>query len=542
MVECQLPKLDVVGSSPIARSIICFKKILPDSITIRFLSLFVVSIFLLPHPSFSQIESDPSRPFDGGEIVDLPGTKLFLGDLPHEIKITTEPLFFHSIEGDLATEVGWVDPTRSHQIGLRSSSPGILFEGIPFPLATNKQIGWMSAGGSVEVFDFPSAAWWGPSAASGAVLLQPFSAQSKDSSEISIFGGANGLLGGDYIYRGNLLSVNGNYQHTPPSFINGNGADFINVSSQQNWVKTNTIELNSGFLASQWLTNDYWYLAYSSFSLLSPNFQSLELRPYFQTVQTNGQTAKEVGSYLNYHVNMAGLAESHLGFGISHLDSGPLPTQTDKGFVQSTNFIDVLGDVTFDLALRYDFSSASTALFSDLVGIQNHRGDFVFFANYGKGVLTPASQDVQEANVGIGYQATAEWDAKLKYIHEQVGAHPIDGAKVQVQFNHDRTFLMIFKKPKILIEGQGLQDENGNVVTDFGGQVEFSFFPRNHFWLKGRGGSQQPFFCEAGGDYSFAVAFKAFVSVANLDNLPVAWPDPNLPVGRVLWAGISGQF
>src|SRR5690242_20110575 len=77
---------------PIARSIF-----LPTFLP----ALWLLALFCFPITLSAQVTTDHSRPFGLGEVVLLPGTTAYLGDLPHEIE-NQEDVPYHTIGGLLA--------------------------------------------------------------------------------------------------------------------------------------------------------------------------------------------------------------------------------------------------------------------------------------------------------------------------------------------------------------------------------------------------------------------------------------------------------
>ena len=92
-----------------------------------------------------------------------------------------------------------------------------------------------------------------------------------------------------------------------------------------------------------------------------------------------------------------------IGAGFDHEDekSAAGPTQTNKGFIQTTEFIDVLGPINFDSAFRFDFSSVADTQFSALLGLQVVEGLFTFSGDYAKGVLEFPQEDLQQVDLGF---------------------------------------------------------------------------------------------------------------------------------------------
>src|SRR5262249_46228947 len=64
-------------------------------------------------------------------------------------------------------------------------------------------------------------------------------------------------------------------------------------------------------------SGDHWAGVIGDLQWKSPNFQTLDCRPYFQEARQGPQTLDEAGARLGYHFNLGGLAEAHLGGGWS---------------------------------------------------------------------------------------------------------------------------------------------------------------------------------------------------------------------------------
>src|ERR1700722_17085343 len=88
VVECHLPKVDAVGSNPIARSIFY-----------PLVSIFVFLTYFGPSVLLAQVSADNARPFGQGNVVSLPATSAYLGDLPHSINVISDDYQSHTIGG-----------------------------------------------------------------------------------------------------------------------------------------------------------------------------------------------------------------------------------------------------------------------------------------------------------------------------------------------------------------------------------------------------------------------------------------------------------
>src|SRR5665213_2081239 len=407
VVECQLPKLDVVGSSPIARS--NFYRIFP----LLKISFFFIGFF--PSLLFAQLSSDETLPFGQGSVVNLPATSAYLGDLPHSISLVTNDFQSDTLGGIQVPLVGWTDPLGQSSLGIHTATPGVLFEGIPYPLSSSASLNILPFSGTAQIFNFPAAAWWGNQFSYGAVQLVAPETENKTLDSFSAFGGSQAIGGADDQFNNNFLGLDLNYRHGNSQ--NFGQTDTFNLISKENWLKTDNLNFGSGFLGTHGLGGDYWYSAYMNFDLMSSNFQTLQFKPYYQTAQAGSQSVQEAGGFINYLFNFAGLAESHLGAGFN-TDSNPnLGLTSNHGFLQSTNLVDVLGNLTMDLAFRWDFSSISNTTFSTIIGLQGTIDSFVLLGDYDKDVTPITFLDVQQSDLGFRFQPNDSWNATLKYIY-----------------------------------------------------------------------------------------------------------------------------
>ncbi len=311
--------------------------------------------------------------------------------------------------------------------------------------------------------------------------------------------------------------------------------------SKINWVKNDSLKLESGFLGSQWLSNDSWYSFFTSIKLDGSNFQSFQIKPFFQSAQLGGQNVKEIGGHIQYQFNMAGLFESHLigGWSRDYFDSSPGSGDVNKEFIQNTEIFDALGFISGDLAFRWDFSNDSETIFSTLLGMQGSLGDWLLLGDYSKGTDATLLENVQQADFGVRYQPDDILNFSCKYIHEQIGTAVLNGGRIKFQFDDHSPLLMVFKKARLELTEQLLQEQGEALINDVGGKLQFSLFQRDNFWFEGRDVSNQPFYSELGADYFLNDYLKIFITVANLNNLPVSWPDPNSLEGRIFWFGIE---
>jgi len=496
---------------------------------------------IAPGNAWAQVETDSSRPFGQGQVFLLPGSTDYVGDVPQEIEVGTEKFPVHTVAGWIAEQVGWFNPTSSNQMGLRNQEAGIFFNGIPYPFVSDRLLNWMPFTGTVELLDFPAAAWWGSTASSGAIQFESPTSEDKNQKKIYLWDGSGNLWGGGGNFHDPFFDISGNYRGKFSSGLNQ--ADSFSILSRANWFQSSGLNIETGLLGAQQMFSDNWYSVFTSIKFSSQNFQTIELKPYFQTARLADQIVQEEGSFFGYRFNLAGLAEGYLGSGInqSHYQSNGGSNDKTTGFVQTSDLVDVLGSLAADVAFRLDFSSSSNTAFSTLIGLQLNQAPFSWLADYAKGMLATIDQDAQQIDIGFRFQPDEVWKITLKYLNEKIADSFQNGGRIQVQLQERRGFL-IFKDLKFKFEGEILQNANGTNFYDASEKIEFSLFKNNRFWVLGRQYDNPLIYAEFGTEYSFLKKITLFFSMANMENSRISWPDSDLTPGSVVWAGISGEF
>jgi hypothetical protein len=495
-------------------------------------------IWVLPGLLFAQLSTDPTLPFGQGGVVDLPATSAYLADMPHPISLVTNDFQSNTMGAIQVPLVGWTDPLGQPSLGIHTATPGVLFEDIPYPLASESSLNVLPFSGTAEIFDFPAAAWWGGKASNGAIELVAPTVQDKPINSFSIAGG-QGIFSDDDQFKNTFLGMDFNYRHGNPEGLGQ--TDNFNFISRENWLKTDSFSLGSGFLGTRGSNGDDWYSTYMTFDLMSPNFQTLQLKPYFQTAQAGSQSIQEAGGILNYIFNLAGLTESHLGIGFNS-DSGSGGALTgNSAFLQSTNLVDVLGDLNMDFAFRWDFSSVANTTFSTLIGLQGRMGSVVLLGDYDKDVMPLTLQDVQQSDLGFRFQPNDSWNTTLKYVYEQLGTAAYNGAKFQLQTNRDDV-LRLIRNLQFDFEEQALMDQNSSVFYDSGLTVKLSFTSVDQWWMTARCLSGESVFIESGLSLTFDKELKVYSSVENIAGIGISVPDFDQPVGTVISGGLQYTF
>jgi len=496
-------------------------------------------ISLMPAVLLAQLTADETIPFGRGNVIELPGSLTYLDDLPHAIDYVASDFQSHTIGGIQVPLVGWTDPLGQSALGIHASSPGVVFEGIPYPLNTTASLNLLPFSGDAEVFNFPTSAWWGSKASNGSIQFTAPEEQSKTFDSFSVSGGSQAIFSMEDQFKNSFVGLDANYRHGNSPVLGQ--TDQFNFISKESWIKNDDVNFGSGFLGTQGYAGDYWYSTYLNVDIKSPNFQTLQFKPYFQTVQAGSQSVQEVGGFLNYLFNLAGLAESHLGLGFNSDGSSSAGLAGTHSFLQSTNLVDVLGDVTMDAAFRWDFSSSANTAFSTILGIQGTVDSFVFMGDYDKAVSPITFQDVQRADLGFRFQPNDSWNGTLKYVLEQVGTSAYNGAQGQLQMN-TYSPLPFVNHLQINLEEQVLVDQNSTTFYDSGGTLKISFARFDEWWLTGRCLSGEAVFLESGLACAISKELKVYGSVENIAGIAGSVPDFDQPAGTVLSAGFQGTF
>jgi hypothetical protein len=416
-----------------------------------------------------------------------------------------------------------------------------LFEGIPCPVNSSALLNFIPLSGSAQIFNFPASAWWGTGTAAGAVQLIAPNPTERSSGRISSWGASGDAFGIGGRVQNQFFGMDFNYRH---GTANGLGdINEFNIISKERWLQNKDIRIDSGFLGTHGVSDDSWYSGFASITLYSPNFQSLEFKPYYQSVRFGAETIQEEGGFLNYLFNLAGLAKSHLGVGLNHDDVQTSfgTSRYNNGFVRSTNLIDLLGNATVDLSFRFDFSSIEKTAFSTMLGFQNVFGDLTLVCDYDKSVQAVTFQDVQQIELGFRYQPDDEWVTTLKYLHEQVSGNSYDGGRFLFQLKRSERTLF-FARVGVNLESQLLKDAIGSLLLDSSVAIQMSFFEPDILWAKARVLSNEALYWEAGETLMLNKNLSIYLSAANLGNINIAMPDADLLAGRTVSGGLQGSF
>ena len=340
------------------------------------------------------------------------------------------------------------------------------------------------------------------------------------------------------IIQNSILSFTGSFRDN--ALENGSNIGTFNSASDLQWIQADGVNIESGLLASQWLTSNNWYSFFTSFKLEGTDFQSIQIKPYIQTAQLGNQILNEFGGFVDYLVDLGEVTKTHIGIGLSK-DFLLANTSTNE-FIQCSEFFDELGSIKGDVTVRWDFSNSMNTNFSLLMGGQYLQGNFTFLGDYEKDVYQPLEQNIQQGDLGIRLYPDETWSVTGKYQYVEEGNQEWNGIRIQALWTPMDNFIGIFKKLHFQFDEEGLADDSGNITYDSGCKLSFSFFDLDKIWIEGRGYSDQFFYNELGMDYSLSDQLKVFAVISNASNNPVSWPDPYLTSGRNWSVGIRSQF
>ena len=427
-------------------------------------------------------------------------------------------------------------------MGVNGGQPQVLFEGIPYPFLSSKNLIWLPAYQNFELLNFPSSAWWGPSAAMGAVQIRLPELTSTSRLEIGGWGGLNSIWGGEAGFENSRLSLGGVFQHGASDSFNS--IDAFNFILGSQLIADDSFELRTGFLATQWFGSDNWYSFFGSMKWKYADFQSLELKPFIQFADLNGVAVKEFGSDLNYHFIMGGFIESQLGGGMSQDDfsneSVTPPKNNNKEYIQNSDVIDALGDFKINTTFRLDFSNVMRSAFSTSIGSQYRLGDFSILGDYSKTVDPLTLSDVLQGDFGFRYQPVDFYYLTCKLETEMLEGIWWTGGRIKTQWFPEDKFFGLFRKVQLGIEGRILGESSGDqYFFDTVARLQFSIFEPLTFWFVGHELSNQYFYADGGMDCFIAEQTKFYISFENIGNYPNSWPDLTTPKGRVAWLGME---
>jgi len=380
----------------------------PRGFRVNLRRILFVLIALQPALSYS-LTVDRGRPFGAGEILGFPGADYFAGDLSHELRVLDPLLARDPFQGWSSFSLSRANPF--------SFSPGsLLFEGLACPLPGMALEGVLPSGaGTVETHDFPASAWWGPSAAGGAIHLR---APLFDPDTPFIAGGWAGVphrAGAHVRFPGDLGTLAGSFRMKDDRLDGEVDAWTVTGRCRRDW-KGDT-RLAGGAMDLKTLSGARWTSLYGEVRSGVGHFNEWSLKPYVQRAVHSALEARQGGIEARTLFNMAGFVESQLATGVERIlwegtDAAPART---RGFVQNTESFDALGIVMGDLALRGDFETHEAPRYSLAAGLQGHYGALGFHAGSERSEGGGEPSRFRQDRVGLRYLPGDSLDAGIHY-------------------------------------------------------------------------------------------------------------------------------
>ncbi len=510
-------------------------------------------VFALANPAGAQdfapfgsrdFASVGDQDFVQSNTVFLPATTDDLGALPYRIQLVHSQDGFNTVAGLLSGQVGWGNDLGQGAAGLRVLPSGLLFEGVAYPLASRNILNWMPALGSMEFLNFPAQAWWGPEAAAGAIQFREPELGNSPAGQLTLWGGTGGF--GDFSgkYSDSNLALTGDYRRAPDTDFVDTPQQTFALQAKAQLLNDDEWNLHGGFLGAQNETGDNWVSWVGDLQWSDQNFQSIRLRPYFQTAKAQSEQADEWGSRLDYDVNVAGAAEGNLALGLSHLSStgsAPFGNQ-NEGYIQNTDLIDVLGDFTLNLAFRIDFSSVQNSDFSSLMGLQYNWGIVTLVGDYADGLDPFSGLSIQQEDLGAKIHLDTEDELDLLYVHQYNSQVVLNGGTVKFLKGLEHFDGPVLEEASFDLEAQLLRTLFGQNLGDLSLGFNGRLFRSLQLRINARMIQDAPWYGTASLAYPVEPQLVLFVTGQNLGNNPVSWPESDFQPGFNLMGGMTFGF
>jgi hypothetical protein len=482
---------------------------------------------------------DSVQDFAQSDTVFLPATTDDLGALPYRIQLTHSQDGFNSVAGLLSGQVGWGNDLGQGLAGLRVLSPGLLFEGVAYPLANRNILNWMPALGSMEFLNFPAQAWWGPEAAAGAIQFREPELGNSPVGQLTLWGGTGGF--GDFFgkYSDSNLAITGDYRHSPDTDFSDTVQQTFAVQAKTQLLNDDEWNIHAGFLGAQNETGDNWYSWVGDLQWSDQNFQSIRLRPYFQTARAQNQQADEFGSRLDYDVDLAGALEGNWALGFSHLSSDE---GKNEGYIQNTDLIDVLGDFTLNAAFRIDFSSVQNSNFSTLLGLQYNLGIITLLGDYATGLDPLSGFSIQQEDLGAKIHLETKDELDLLYNHQYNSQVVLNGGTVKFMKGFELLDGPVLEEASLDLEAQWLKSIFGQNFGDVSFEFNGRLFRSLRVRINARVIQDAPWVGTASLAYPVEPQLTLFITGQNLGNNPVSWPESDFQPGFNLMGGMTLGF
>jgi hypothetical protein len=504
-----------------------------------------LALLILPRffPLCAQVTPDPYLPFRQGETVAFPGVTQYLGDLPPDIQTFPANREFHSLAGEGAELPGWdySNPQAGSRSGFFSASSGLFYGDIPNPFGAAPFLPEIPGGFPVDWFDLPSAAWWGPQAAGGALVIRDteFSDQPQGRTTVGIAGNIaeNGFLEmqeKDFAFSASVRQNNSSAD--PTSFPAYGFQGKVLALRDPAWG------LSLSALAIQESPSLYWTVFDPQLTWYDGQWFSASLKPYLAFSGAGDQTVQEGGGLLDGKMDLAGFAQSQwgAGFSLQNWDSGEVSSQERKFFLQNSEWADALGMVLAHASFRLDFSNENPTQFNWLAGVKMVQDDWTLFGEGSRSTL-PAG-DVLQLEAGLGCQSADRWRWHLEYLRLQLPAGNQDGGRALGEVHFFLPARFVASSLSLRWEGEYLQDPSGNGSLDSGAELDLFFPGQSRIWCLGRKPAGDLWFWEWGGEWRWQTNAGVYAYLSQGPPGEVSWPDPGFSSPTTGGLGFRGEF
>jgi hypothetical protein len=312
------------------------------------------------------------------------------------------------------------------------------------------------------------------------------------------------------------------------------------MTGKVDWVGDEEFHLSSGFFAGGGKGEDHWVVLYTGTEVTLGPFQTLQVRPYFQSAKGGAERVQEAGLEGRYRFDLGGLAQAQIGGGLLHSTPTGVPggQEGTRGRLEAGIQGDVLGMAMGDLALRFDRDGPYDA-FGFLVGLQVVEEDLTWRGDLAKGGMPQGGGEVLEGGVGVRFQPDEHLDLTAKLFHENAFGKGMEGLRCGLQWRAERPFIGFPTRFELRVLEKVSRDGGGGLHWDTAAHLGFGILGPERFWVQGRSLSNGPLLLEAGSELKVHEGTRLFLVLSNLGNFPIPWPDGDSPIGTHLTGGFE---
>ncbi len=499
--------------------------------------LFIISV----SPSQAQVTADPFQPFQEGEVIDFPGAGQYLGDLPPDIQRLSTDREYESLQGAGAGLPGWDFSNPGLSGGFYSRSPGLVFENIPNPFGASPYLNHLAGGLTADWFALPSAAWWGPAAAGGAIILRP--GLSSDGVSTFFSTGIAGNLNENLYLK--IADKDGSFT------LFGKDSQFSDFNPSDNsrgiLGEVNIIKNSSYVLSLDGLTfgndeNLYWSVLAPRFTWLGGDFFTLDFEPYLAYSGEGGQNVQETGGMLNGDFNLAGLAQSQLGIGFVSQDWNPQPVNPtiQKSYLQNSEWIDLIGVLLAQAAFRCDFIGDQTSQFSWLSGLKFVQDNWNFFAEASKSVQS--NGDFLQWEIGTAQQQNDMWRWDLEYLLFEVPSGDSSGLRGHGAISIPVSNQLGLEHLVFHLSLQDVWNPTEDSSYDLGGELDLELKGKSKVWCLFRKLQNVDWLGELGGEWRILSSVGVYAYLDHRPSGDLSWPEEGFSSPTFVGLGLRAGF